>query len=52
MPQMAPLLWLSLFGFFLLSFIIMLTMVFFIKPYEIMLTSFPSAHTLQKSWKL
>nr|YP_009439691.1 ATP synthase F0 subunit 8 [Charybdis natator]ATG83211.1 ATP synthase F0 subunit 8 [Charybdis natator] len=34
MPQMAPLLWLYLYCFFLLSLIIFMSINYFIKPYE------------------
>nr|YP_010952699.1 ATP synthase F0 subunit 8 [Trapezia cymodoce]WMQ53119.1 ATP synthase F0 subunit 8 [Trapezia cymodoce] len=52
MPQMAPLMWLSLFFFFFLMYMIMLTMTFFIKPYEIMPSTSLLTSTTQKSWKL
>nr|YP_010952855.1 ATP synthase F0 subunit 8 [Trapezia bidentata]WMQ53275.1 ATP synthase F0 subunit 8 [Trapezia bidentata] len=52
MPQMAPLMWLSLFFFFLLIYMIMLTMTFFIKPYEVMSSNPAFTSIPQKSWKL
>nr|YP_010952764.1 ATP synthase F0 subunit 8 [Trapezia septata]WMQ53184.1 ATP synthase F0 subunit 8 [Trapezia septata] len=52
MPQMAPLMWLSLFFFFFLMYVIMLTMTFFIKPYEVMPSTLLFNSTPQKSWKL
>nr|UBD09518.1 ATP synthase F0 subunit 8 [Leptodius exaratus] len=52
MPQMAPLLWLYLFSFFLLSLMLVLILNFYIKPFEIMSSSLPSQISTQKPWKL
>nr|YP_010952881.1 ATP synthase F0 subunit 8 [Trapezia tigrina]WMQ53301.1 ATP synthase F0 subunit 8 [Trapezia tigrina] len=52
MPQMAPLMWLSLFFFFFLMYMVMLVMTFFIKPYEVLPSNFLATSTAQKSWKL
>nr|YP_010952777.1 ATP synthase F0 subunit 8 [Trapezia digitalis]WMQ53197.1 ATP synthase F0 subunit 8 [Trapezia digitalis] len=52
MPQMAPLMWLTLFFFFLLSYMVMLTMIFFIKPYQIIPSTTSSILATQKPWKL
>ncbi|NP_872444.1 ATP synthase F0 subunit 8 (mitochondrion) [Portunus trituberculatus] len=53
MPQMAPLLWLYLYIFFLLSFIIFLMINYFIKPFETIdsnIISKSSTHFF--NWKL
>nr|YP_010952686.1 ATP synthase F0 subunit 8 [Trapezia lutea]WMQ53106.1 ATP synthase F0 subunit 8 [Trapezia lutea] len=52
MPQMAPLMWLSLFFFFFIMYMIMLIMTFFIKPYEAMPSSSLFTSPTQKFWKL
>nr|YP_009239898.1 ATP synthase F0 subunit 8 [Grapsus tenuicrustatus]AMN14532.1 ATP synthase F0 subunit 8 [Grapsus tenuicrustatus] len=52
MPQMAPLYWLYLFVFFLLTFFIFLTLNYFIKPFE-KVSSPSSSYSLEfKNWKL
>nr|YP_002808526.1 ATP synthase F0 subunit 8 [Scylla olivacea]ACO07206.1 ATP synthase F0 subunit 8 [Scylla olivacea]ADK72513.1 ATP synthase F0 subunit 8 [Scylla serrata] len=53
MPQMAPLLWLYLFFFFLLTFIIFISLNYFFKPFEKI--DFKASHshvTPQSAWKL
>nr|WMQ53431.1 ATP synthase F0 subunit 8 [Portunus armatus] len=53
MPQMAPLLWLYLYMFFLISFVIFLMVNYFIKPFETIdsnvISKSPSNHL---DWKL
>nr|QFO87054.1 ATP synthase F0 subunit 8 [Latreillia valida] len=51
MPQMAPLMWLNLMCFFLVSLFFFLMLNYFIKPYqknEKILTNYKN---LEKSWK-
>nr|AGJ50515.1 ATP synthase F0 subunit 8 [Austinograea alayseae] len=52
MPQMAPLLWLYLFMFFLASLMLFLVLNYFISPFEKMSTPILMTHKMQKSWKL
>nr|YP_086831.1 ATP synthase F0 subunit 8 [Callinectes sapidus]AAR16546.1 ATP synthase F0 subunit 8 [Callinectes sapidus]QCQ20620.1 ATP synthase subunit 8 [Callinectes sapidus]QCQ20633.1 ATP synthase subunit 8 [Callinectes sapidus]QCQ20646.1 ATP synthase subunit 8 [Callinectes sapidus]QCQ20659.1 ATP synthase subunit 8 [Callinectes sapidus] len=53
MPQMAPLLWLYLYFFFLISFVIFISMNYFIKPFETTDSSSVSKASLQQlNWKL
>nr|YP_009400029.1 ATP synthase subunit 8 [Segonzacia mesatlantica]ARW69927.1 ATP synthase subunit 8 [Segonzacia mesatlantica] len=52
MPQMAPLLWLYLYIFFLLSLMLFLLLNYFIKPFEKMSLPSPSAPTIQTPWSL
>nr|YP_009509607.1 ATP synthase F0 subunit 8 [Epixanthus frontalis]AUN45024.1 ATP synthase F0 subunit 8 [Epixanthus frontalis] len=52
MPQMAPLLWLYLFFFFLTSLILVLILNFFIKPFETITPPTHSVSATQKLWKL
>nr|YP_009544450.1 ATP synthase F0 subunit 8 [Lupocycloporus gracilimanus]AYW03837.1 ATP synthase F0 subunit 8 [Lupocycloporus gracilimanus] len=53
MPQMAPLLWLYLYMFFLLSFIVFLTLNYFIKPFEKINSDNILPYTSpQSNWKL
>nr|AIK66983.1 ATPase subunit 8 [Ranina ranina] len=51
MPQMAPLLWLYLFSFFLISLFLFMIMNYFITPYS--KVEAPSLKTLKtdKDWK-
>nr|YP_009864994.1 ATP synthase F0 subunit 8 [Carpilius maculatus]QKE42632.1 ATP synthase F0 subunit 8 [Carpilius maculatus] len=52
MPQMAPLLWLCLYFFFLLSLFLFMVLTYYIKPFEsTSLPSTPLSSTL-KPWKL
>nr|YP_009926424.1 ATP synthase F0 subunit 8 [Metacarcinus magister]QNH68767.1 ATP synthase F0 subunit 8 [Metacarcinus magister] len=51
MPQMAPLMWLYLYLFFLLSFMIFIILNFFIKPYSPITTVLEHPSINQKSWK-
>nr|YP_009176795.1 ATP synthase F0 subunit 8 [Portunus sanguinolentus]ALJ10994.1 ATP synthase F0 subunit 8 [Portunus sanguinolentus]ALK60817.1 ATP synthase F0 subunit 8 [Portunus sanguinolentus] len=53
MPQMAPLLWLYLYMFFLISLILFLVINYFIKPFEYIDSSVISTPaTPQLNWKL
>nr|YP_009525755.1 ATP synthase F0 subunit 8 [Thalamita sima]AXS67529.1 ATP synthase F0 subunit 8 [Thalamita sima]UEK25862.1 ATP synthase F0 subunit 8 [Charybdis granulata] len=53
MPQMAPLMWLYLYSFFLLSLIIFMSINYFIKPYEKIDTKADSLSLpVQPIWKL
>nr|QUL60393.1 ATP synthase F0 subunit 8 [Terrapotamon thungwa] len=52
MPQMSPLFWLSLFFFFLLSFLLFLMFNYFIKPFK-PFSFTPSSYSFHKLlWKL
>nr|QOW83851.1 ATP synthase F0 subunit 8 [Austinograea sp. PX-2020] len=52
MPQMAPLLWLYLFMFFLASLMLFLVLNYFISPFEKISTTLLTTHKPQKPWKL
>nr|YP_003204788.1 ATP synthase F0 subunit 8 [Charybdis japonica]ACJ49886.1 ATP synthase F0 subunit 8 [Charybdis japonica]UEK25875.1 ATP synthase F0 subunit 8 [Charybdis japonica] len=53
MPQMAPLMWLYLYCFFLLSLIVFMSINYFIKPYEkINLKTDLLSTPPQPTWKL
>nr|YP_010936714.1 ATP synthase F0 subunit 8 [Tzotzilthelphusa villarosalensis]WKW91710.1 ATP synthase F0 subunit 8 [Tzotzilthelphusa villarosalensis] len=52
MPQMAPLLWLLLFIYFLMSLLIFLMMNYFIKPFNKILFLKNPLTSLYKPWKL
>nr|YP_011010721.1 ATP synthase F0 subunit 8 [Menippe rumphii]WPW47611.1 ATP synthase F0 subunit 8 [Menippe rumphii] len=52
MPQMAPLMWLYLYIFFLINLVLFLIMNFYIKPFTTTSFKTPKTLTSQKSWKL
>nr|YP_214825.1 ATP synthase F0 subunit 8 [Pseudocarcinus gigas]AAT52153.1 ATP synthase F0 subunit 8 [Pseudocarcinus gigas] len=52
MPQMAPLMWIYLFFFFLLSLMFFLVLNYYIKPFQSISTSTSYTTTIQKLWKL
>nr|YP_009154092.1 ATP synthase F0 subunit 8 [Gandalfus puia]AKC99393.1 ATP synthase F0 subunit 8 [Gandalfus puia] len=52
MPQMAPLLWLYLYLFFLTSLMLFLVLNYFITPFEKISMPTLMTHKSQKSWKL
>nr|UEK25888.1 ATP synthase F0 subunit 8 [Thalamita sima] len=53
MPQMAPLMWLYLYGFFLAALVVFMSINYFIKPFEkINLKSDLISSTPQPTWKL
>nr|YP_002808486.1 ATP synthase F0 subunit 8 [Scylla tranquebarica]ACO07193.1 ATP synthase F0 subunit 8 [Scylla tranquebarica] len=53
MPQMAPLLWLYLYFFFLLTFIIFISLNYFFKPFKKIDFKISLSHTIpQFIWKL
>nr|YP_009239924.1 ATP synthase F0 subunit 8 [Leptodius sanguineus]AMN14558.1 ATP synthase F0 subunit 8 [Leptodius sanguineus] len=52
MPQMAPLFWLCLYVFFLISLTLFIILNFFIKPFESNTTSSLLPSPNQKIWKL
>nr|ART66007.1 ATP synthase F0 subunit 8 [Pentacheles laevis] len=51
MPQMAPLLWSSLFAFFLFNFLLFLISTYFLLPPSKMKHSPSLPHHTQKNWK-
>nr|YP_010722322.1 ATP synthase F0 subunit 8 [Enoplolambrus validus]WDV10164.1 ATP synthase F0 subunit 8 [Enoplolambrus validus] len=50
MPQMAPMMWLSLFFFFFLMMLFFMVLNFYIKPYKNMLNSKKHHTQIFKSW--
>nr|YP_009649172.1 ATP synthase F0 subunit 8 [Ovalipes punctatus]QDA22797.1 ATP synthase F0 subunit 8 [Ovalipes punctatus] len=52
MPQMAPLMWLYLYCFFLLSLLFFLIINHFIKPYDKISNKISSTTSIQTPWKL
>nr|YP_009484175.1 ATP synthase F0 subunit 8 [Charybdis bimaculata]AVQ04895.1 ATP synthase F0 subunit 8 [Charybdis bimaculata]AXB37175.1 ATP synthase F0 subunit 8 [Charybdis bimaculata] len=53
MPQMAPLMWLYLYCFFLLSLIVFMSINYFIKPYQkVDLSANSLSIPPQSTWKL
>nr|YP_010561856.1 ATP synthase F0 subunit 8 [Chionoecetes bairdi]UYX57817.1 ATP synthase F0 subunit 8 [Chionoecetes bairdi] len=52
MPQMAPLLWLYLFMFFNICLLLYLTVNYFIKPFEKIMTLPDNKILNQKPWEL
>nr|YP_010994973.1 ATP synthase F0 subunit 8 [Homoeocerus striicornis]WOZ13981.1 ATP synthase F0 subunit 8 [Homoeocerus striicornis] len=51
MPQMAPLWWETLFIFFILSFMMMIIMLFFNKTYSAKMYKSTNTDTTQFKWK-
>nr|YP_009002492.1 ATP synthase F0 subunit 8 [Chaceon granulatus]BAO48248.1 ATPase8 [Chaceon granulatus] len=52
MPQMAPLMWLCLYIFFLLCLMLFMTTNHFIKPFEKINSEVMLSHSVQSPWKL
>nr|QOW08835.1 ATP synthase subunit 8 [Carpilius convexus] len=52
MPQMAPLMWLCLYFFFILSLFLFMILTYYIKPFEPTLFSPTPLQMTQKPWKL
>nr|YP_010572967.1 ATP synthase F0 subunit 8 [Potamon fluviatile]UZH44825.1 ATP synthase subunit 8 [Potamon fluviatile] len=52
MPQMAPLFWLSLLFFFILTLMLFLVLNYFIKPFKTFSISSISYYFPKPSWKL
>nr|YP_009509594.1 ATP synthase F0 subunit 8 [Pachygrapsus marmoratus]AUN45011.1 ATP synthase F0 subunit 8 [Pachygrapsus marmoratus] len=52
MPQMAPIYWLYMFFFFLLSFSLFFTLNYFIKPFDKIEVTSDSYYLHYKPWKL
>nr|YP_009114552.1 ATP synthase F0 subunit 8 [Homologenus malayensis]AIB52331.1 ATP synthase F0 subunit 8 [Homologenus malayensis] len=51
MPQMAPLMWLYLFFFFLTSLLVFMMLNYFLKPYKKNETLFIHEKLSEKTWK-
>nr|AMK97179.1 ATP synthase subunit 8 [Homola orientalis] len=51
MPQMAPIMWLNLFFFFLISLLTFMILNYFFKPFEKKENIFLSKNIYQKDWK-
>nr|QUL60374.1 ATP synthase F0 subunit 8 [Mictyris thailandensis] len=52
MPQMAPIYWLLMFVFFLLTLILFLMLNFYIKPFKKMNSTLLLSKPIIKHWKL
>nr|YP_009525742.1 ATP synthase F0 subunit 8 [Orithyia sinica]AXS67516.1 ATP synthase F0 subunit 8 [Orithyia sinica] len=51
MPQMAPLMWLYLFFFFITTLMLFITITYFIKPFEKIEVISSIIQIKEKSWK-